>query len=82
MQDEGRVAILIIRAHLAEVTPGDPGRPWARVTWLTDLDAPATEVVRPAGSRAGVHRLVEEWLDVIGIPATAPDDGAGAGPPP
>lgn len=71
MADEGRVAILIIRAHHAEVTPDETGWPWARVTGPTDLDALQNEVVRPAGSGAGVHRLAGERLDAAGIP----DDG-------
>jgi hypothetical protein len=82
MEDDGRTAILIIRAHLADVSPDDPGVPWARITWRTDLGVAETEVVRPAGTRAGVHMLIGQWLDAIAAPPDAagpPDTGAGSG---
>lgn len=76
MEDDGLVAILIVRVHPAP----DGGRPArARVTWRTDVDDPATEVVRPATSRAGVLGLVGGWLDAVGLPDEEADPGAGRG---
>ena len=95
--DEGRVPILIIRVQVAgagehgrpqHAYPPAAGHPTggrlslrARVTWLTDINDPGSQVIMHAVSRGAVIQVLRRWLDSIGIPEDARSPSqAGPGP--